>query len=312
MKTTTTRGTARSCVRSLSPLLVLLTLMVMVVNGQQKYTNPVVAANTPDPGVISYLETDGGQVQYVAVVTSNNDQDTFPMYLSFDLVNWVQNGFVFPNNSPNRPSWAVSDFWAPEVHRINATQWNLFFTARNPQGVLSIGVAHAPSPLGPFVPQSKPLIEINSVPMGAIDATYFEWQGAKYLIWKEDGNAVGKPTPININQLSADGLSILNTTATQLITNDQPWEGAVTEVPWIIHRHDYFYLFYSGNAYNTPSYAVGVARSKSLMGPFVKYPNPILHTQNSTSEWQGPGHCSVLCPRTQQSPVSTMSQCYMI
>ena len=42
--------------------------------------------------------------------------------------------------------------------------------------------------------------------MGAIDPTYFIWGNKRYVIWKEDGNAVGKPTPININQLSDDGL----------------------------------------------------------------------------------------------------------
>ena len=34
-------------------------------------------------------------------------------------------------------------------------------------------------------------------------------------------------------------------TATQLITNDQPWEGAVTEAPWMIRQNGFFYLFYS-------------------------------------------------------------------
>jgi len=44
--------------------------------------------------------------------------------------------------------------------------------------------------------------------------------------------------------------------------------------------------------YATPLYALGVARSKYLLGPYVKNPsNPIVH---SNTKWSGPGHCSVL------------------
>jgi beta-xylosidase len=53
-----------------------------------------------------------------------------------------------------------------------------------------------------------------------------------------------------------------------------------------------YYLFYSGNAYYNGSYAVGVARAASPLGPYLKLgSNPILKTGGY---WVGPGHCSVL------------------
>ena len=36
---------------------------------------------------------------------------------------------------------------------------------------------------------------------------------------------------------------------------------------------------------------MGVARSASPLGPFVKQPQPVLH---SNKAWAGPGHCSVV------------------
>ena len=126
--------------------------------------------------------------------------------------------------------------------------------------------------------------------MGLIDASEITANGTAYVLWKEDGNAIGKQTPIHAQALAANGLSLTGSPAT-LITNDAAWEGAVTEGPWMIAHDGAYYLFYSGNAYNTADYAVGVARATSPLGPFTKTANPILV---SGGAWAGPGHCSVL------------------
>jgi arabinan endo-1,5-alpha-L-arabinosidase len=76
-----------------------------------------------------------------------------------------------------------------------------------------------------------------------------------------------------------------------LIKNDLAWEGDVTEAPWVIFNNGYYYLFYSGFSYCDHTYAVGVARSKNALGPYIKKGNPILKT---THTWIGPGHCSVI------------------
>lgn len=44
-----------------------------------------------------------------------------------------------------------------------------------------------------------------------------------------------------------------------VISNDQPWEGPVVEAPFLWQQHGKYYLFYSGNGYVTPEYAVGYA-----------------------------------------------------
>ncbi|HEX9105539.1 MAG TPA: glycoside hydrolase family 43 protein, partial [Polyangia bacterium] len=187
-----------------------------------------------------------------------------------------------------KPAWAVSDFWAPEIHRVGA-KWVAYFTARGSDGKLAIGAATAPASTGPFTALVAPLV--HDANMGLIDATEFEAaDGSKYLLWKEDGNAVGKPTPIHGQPLAADGLSLTGSPST-LITNDQAWEGAVVEGPWLVAHGGAYWLFYSGNSYANATYAVGVARATSPLGPYTKAAAPIVTSQGP---WVGPGHCSVV------------------
>jgi GH43 family beta-xylosidase len=244
------------------------------------YANPVVAVDCPDPGVL----VDGKQ--YVMTCTSGGAADAFPIRTSIDLVTWTQVGSVFP--SGKHPSWATGDFWAAEIHKVG-TQYVVYFTARNSDGKLSVGAASAPSATGPFTDLGHPLLHDPS--MGLIDPNEFEApDGTRYVLWKEDGNAVGKPTPIHAQQLAPDGLSVVGSPST-LITNDQPWEGALVEGPWMIEHGGTYYLFYSGNGYATTAYAIGVARASSPLGPFTKLSQPILRTAGA---WAGPGHCSVV------------------
>ncbi|HEX8703457.1 MAG TPA: glycoside hydrolase family 43 protein [Myxococcaceae bacterium] len=244
------------------------------------YQNPVVPVDCADPGVVH----DG--TQYVAACTSGGAANAFPLRTSRDLVNWTAAGNIFP--STGKPTWATGDYWAPEIHKVG-TRFIAYFTARHSNGKLSIGAATSASALGPYTDLGRPLV--HDTTMGMIDATYFrDTAGTPYLVWKADGNAVGQPTPIYGQQLSADGLSLVGTRRT-LISNNLAWEGSVVEAPWVVARGGYYYLFYSGNAYYNSTYAVGVARATSPLGPYTKLGAPILKTG---AGWVGPGHNSVV------------------
>jgi beta-xylosidase len=97
-------------------------------------------------------------------------------------------------------------------------------------------------------------------------------------------------TPIELQPLAGDGLSTTGS-ATTLITNDQAWEGAVVEGPFMVEHAGTFFLFYSGNSYANATYAVGLASAPSPTGPFTKATAPIVVTGGA---WVGPGHCSVV------------------
>jgi arabinan endo-1,5-alpha-L-arabinosidase len=244
------------------------------------YENPVIPTSCPDPGV---LYADG---QYVLACTSGDAANAYPLYTSPDLVHWAAQGYVFPTG--HWPSWAVSDFWAPEVHQVGS-HYVVYFSAKSTGGQYSIGAASSASPLGPFTDIGAPLIQEAN--MGLIDASEINAaDGTPYVLWKEDGNAIGLPTPIHSQALASDGLSLQGTAAT-LITNDEDWEGAVTEAPFMVQNGGTYTLFYSGNSYATTAYAVGVAQGSSPAGPFTKLGTPILVTGGA---WAGPGHCAVV------------------
>ena len=76
--------------------------------------------------------------------------------------------------------------------------------------------------------------------------------------------------------------------------NDTKWEGGVIEGPSIVRAGGYFHMLYSGGLFGGTvgcDYALGTARSRTLMGEWEKFPgNPILKGGNG---WSCPGHGSI-------------------
>lgn len=247
--------------------------------GHRSYTNPVLPGDHADPSVVQVGR------DYYATATSSEWEPEFVIYHSRDLVNWEPVGAVFPT----RPAWAVGNFWAPEISYRDGTFF-VYYVGRKAGGVLSVAVATARRAEGPWTDHG-PLV---GQPDGSIDpVTADDGRGTRYLIWKEDGNSRNRPTPLWAQPLSADGLK-LEGEPKELFRNDVEWEGNLVEAPYVLRRGDWFYLFYAGNACcgRGCDYAVGVARSKSLLGPYEKNPaNPIL---DSTDDWRCPGHGSVV------------------
>jgi beta-xylosidase len=244
------------------------------------YANPTIPTGCADPGV-----TRDGNL-YVLSCTGGGGGNAYPMFTSTDLAVWTPAGHIF--SPTTKPSWAKGNFWAPEIHKVGS-HWVAYFSALDGTGRMSIGAASAPSSTGPFTDLGHPIVTDANVSL--IDANELTTSsGASYLLFKEDGNAQGKPTPIHAQALAADGLSLTGARAT-LITNDQSWEGNLVEGPFLVEHAGEFFLFYSGNAYYDGRYAVGVARASSPLGPFTKAAAPIVVTGG---DWVGPGHCSVV------------------
>ncbi|MGE0327372.1 MAG: glycoside hydrolase family 43 protein [Polyangiaceae bacterium] len=242
------------------------------------YANPVVDVDCPDPGVML-----DGDTYYMACTPGPK----YPLRSSKDLVHWQSEGSVF--SDATKPSWGTGSFWAPELHKVGSGYVVYFSAKSSTSGTFAIGAASASSPTGPYTDIGQPLITEPSP--GAIDAHYFRAStGKHYVLWKIDGNAVGQSTPIKIQELAADGLSVVGN-ATTLITNTASWEGALVEGPWMVEHGGEFFLFYSANGYASSSYAIGVAKSNSPTGPFTKKGSPILVSKGA---WAGPGHGSVL------------------
>ena len=246
------------------------------------YQNPLLAENCPDPAVLRA----GGR--YYLYCTSGRAADAFPIRCSDDLVRWERAGCIFP--AQQRPAWARSDFWAPEVHRIGR-RYVAYYTACDAARRLCVGAAWSESPLGPWTDLGRPLVRDDRV--GMIDSHYFEDRdGRRYLYWKADGNDLRpkEATPIYVQELAHDGLSLTGGRR-PVLENDRDWEGDLVEGPWVVRRGRYCYLFYSGNAFWSEHYAVGVARAASPLGPFVKKEETVVRRDEN---WLGPGHGSIV------------------
>lgn len=243
------------------------------------YRNPVLRGDFPDPSVLRV-----GDV-YWAATTSSLQSPGFPLLRSEDLVHWQTVGQVFPRI----PSWISDSLWAPELVRDpDRDRFLLYYAARRVNGPLCVAVADAPSPAGPWTDHG-PLV---CQPRGSIDPTRTtDESGNPWLLWKEDGNNFGRPTTIWAKPLTEDGLGFVGRKRL-LLRNRSPWEGGVVEAPEVVSHDGWRYLFYSGNGCCRPAcaYALGVARSRSLLGPWVRDPaNPILR---GNRHFDCPGHAS--------------------
>lgn len=250
----------------------------------QNYKNPVIPGDFPDPSVIRVGE------DYYATATTGGWSPHFPILHSNDLINWKIIGAVFYE----KPGWIKSDFWAPEIVEDKG-RFFIYYTARrfegkDKKGTLCVAVATAEKPEGPYTDKGTLVCQ----EMGSIDADFVRDENGKpFLIWKEDGNDRQQPTWIYAQELDESGTKLLGK-PTKLFRNTEAWEGGVVEGSFVVRRDGWFYMFYSGNACcgNQCNYALGVARSKTLLGKWEKNPaNPIL-AENEI--WQCPGHGSIV------------------
>jgi len=217
--------------------------------------------------------------------TTSHWAPLFPILHSYDLVNWQTVGAAMQK----RPDWSDGNYWAPEISFYRG-RYYIYYTGHKKGGSLCVAVMTATNPRGPYTDHG-PLICQDA---GSIDAmASSDENGARFLVWKEDGNSRNQPTPIWAQRLSSDGTRLVGERK-ELIRNTAAWESNLVEGPFILRREGYFYLFYSGNACcgRGCNYALGVARSRRLLGPWEKNSaNPIL---KGNDHWKCPGHGSIV------------------
>lgn len=195
----------------------------------------------------------------------------------------------------------AAGLWAPDVRRIG-DRYVLYFavteTALNAgKDDSAIGVATAPSPVGPWTVKPEPLVPPHSDGhdgwFSTIDPTGFtDVDGTHYLYW---GSYRGG---IFAARTAPDGLS-LATKPVQVAHSDR------YEAPYVVKHGDHYYLMASSaNCCAGPStgYSVFAGRGQSPLGPFLDADGiamtksnsggSIVVTQNG-NKWIGAGHNAV-------------------
>lgn len=261
------------------------------------YTNPVLDADFPDPTVLR--APDGFYYAYGTQSWRDDRWINIQVARSADLVQWHCLGDALPE----KPKWAetTQDFWAPSVIH-DGERYLMYYSAtpdvcHEPERGHCLAVATATSPEGPFVDMGLPLL----LGMGFeyIDPMAYDdpATGKRLLYWGSGFQ------PIKVQELADDRISF----APGSVPTDLVWpngkKGAfprLVEAAWMIHRDDFYYLFYSGDNCCGPDaeYGVMVARSPSPTGPFetLEEARGVPHSLMlfKSERWLAPGHNSIV------------------
>ncbi len=263
----------------MKPFLFLAFLLIfpLYVHSQEStYRNPVIAGDCADPTIIRVGDT------YYAASTSSEWALPYRLFESKDLVNWTYLGALFRE----MPDWTMGSYWAPELF-YRAGTYYVYYTARRRSDRKSfIGVATTKDIRQGFTDHGLIIEWTNE----AIDAFVIELDGKLYITWKAYGLDRGKAIEILGAELSDDGLKLKGEAFSMLQADAGTWEAGGVEGQCLVKHGDYIYMFYAGNSCCGArcNYQTGVARSRSIRGPWERYSgNPILY---SGGQWRCPGH----------------------
>lgn len=251
--------------------LALLLALPGAARAQSTFANPVLPGDYPDPTVVR----SGGA--FYASATSASWAPVFPLFRSADLVHWTRVGSILPR----APAWSNGNFWAPELVRWSGRLY-AFYSASRKGGRPCLAVATAARGEGPWTDRGPVLCRTG----GTIDVDpVTDADGSRWLVFKRMGTGHGiAAIRFSERRLRAVGREHA------LIAPGARWEQGVTEGPAVVRRGDGYYLFYAGGHCCRPpcTYAEGVARAASLLGPYVKDPRNPLLTGNDA--FKCPGH----------------------
>lgn len=233
----------------------------------------VIDADAPDPSVIRVADT------YYAAATSGNKPQAYQRYRSKDLLTWEPMGFIFDK----WPEWTDGSFWAPELFDLCGRTMCYYTARQKSDGTSCIGVAMADGPEGKYKDYG-PLVRTTNE---AIDAFVFRDGTQLYISWKAYGLDPSKrPIELLCQRLTDDGLHLVGEPF--MLLRDDERQGM--EGQCIFRQGDWWYILYSIRDCCSPNsdYAVSVARSHSLQGPWEKYEgNPILEGQPPSGSPEG-------------------------
>jgi len=245
-----------------------------------QFANPL-DVRLADPQVL----LDNG-TYYIYHTSSSNG---FRVWTSNDLVNWRYRGLAYKRTAS---SWGQTNLWAPEVVKYQGAYYMVYSASGGADGFKRICMAKATNPLGPFTDIAAPLFDDGQ---GWIDGhIFFDTDGQIYLYcvqaMSDPPDTKSYPHVAKLNST----LTGLTTGLTLCLSPSQSWEGGTNkwnEGPAVLKHGGYYFMLYSGSAYDNPNYAMGYATATNPMGPWTKYTgNPIV---KKTSTVSGPGHCAV-------------------
>ena len=205
-----------------------------------------------------------------------------PVVVSEDMKTWsVPEGKDIHLALHKDDSYGERMFWAPEVYHVGE-RYIMYYSSEE-----HICMAESLSPLGPFVQRvQKPIREHK----GIDNHLFIDEDGTPYIFWVHFNHG----NEIWVARLEGDLGTIVKGTERFCMRISQDWEKvwpAVNEGPFVTKKDGVYYMTYSANSYESPSYGVGAAIASDPFGPWEKSAdNPILQFCGSL---EGVGHHAV-------------------
>lgn len=234
----------------------------------EKFTNPMLKGDYPDPSVMR-----DGEDYYLV----NSSFDYVPGLLvqhSRDLVHWEPIGAALNKY--------IGSVWAPDICKYNGRYYIYFTVNTRPE---SNYVVWTDNIHGSW---SEPV----KLGVGMIDPCHVVDEQGRRWLFVSGGNRI---------RLSDDGLSTIGSMEKVyegwLYPADWITEGYCLEGPKIrrIGRYFYYLSAEGGTAGAPTSHMVTVARAECIDGPWENMPtNPLIHTYSAEDIWWSRGHGSLI------------------
>jgi len=187
--------------------------------------------------------------------------------------------------------------WAPEIHHIDG-KWYIYFAAGHADAVFAQRIyvlenaVHNPLQ-GEWVEKGQVTTDWESF---SLDATTFEVDGNRYLVWAQEDASMGRGTNLYIAKMSNPWT--LQSKQVLIAKPDQEWERIghnVVEGPAVLQRNGKVFITYSGSA-TDHNYAMGMISAdvmSDMLSPesWSKAEGPVFQTHDETQQY-GPGHNS--------------------
>jgi GH43 family beta-xylosidase len=252
-----------------------------------KYNNPVVLQRA-DPWVHKH---DDGTYYFIATAP---EYDRIEIRKSNTINGLAEAPAVVVWNKHEKGAMS-HHIWAPELHRFN-DKWYIYFAAGRAENVWNIRMwvlsndSEDPTQ-GEWIEEGQIITQRDDF---ALDATTFELNGERYLIWAERAS----PDVKNTGLIMARMKDFVTIEGPEIVITEPEYEWEiqrhrVNEGPAVLIKNDKVFVTFSASA-TDHNYAIGLLWAHidaDLMNPesWNKLPEPVFYSNPEFNRF-GPGH----------------------
>lgn len=187
--------------------------------------------------------------------------------------------------------------WAPELHSVNG-KWYIYFAAGEAEDIWKIRMWALSNPSkdpmqGEWTEEGRIVTDVDSF---SLDATSFEHNGNRYMVWAQNIKGGDHGTALVISKMKdATTLSGPEVVLTEPTFSWERIKYNVNEGPAVIQRNGKIFITYSASATNH-NYCMGllwVDEDADLLetSNWSKSPGPVFYSNEEVNRY-GPGHNS--------------------